>query len=139
MGDGSSLTRLRVRYGETDQMGTFYNARALEWFECGRTDYLRMIGQPYVSMEARGVYLPIIEARLWFRGRARYDDELEISTCACMSGRARVRFDMKIVQSASGREVVTGYTEHAFTEAGGRALRPPQWFLEAMGRGKSER
>ena len=68
MNERSSLTRLRVRYGETDQMGTFYNARALEWFECGRTDYLRMIGLPYVQMEARGVYLPIIEARLLHLG-----------------------------------------------------------------------
>ena len=33
-----SITRLRVRYSETDQMGTFYNSRALEWFERGRTE-----------------------------------------------------------------------------------------------------
>lgn len=139
MSECSSLTRLRVRYGETDQMGTFYNARALEWFECGRTDYLRMIGQPYVEMEARGVYLPIIEARLSFRGRARYDDELEITTRAGMSGRARVRFDVSIVQSASGAEVVVGHTEHAFTDAAGRALRPPEWFTGALGRAESGR
>ena len=29
-------TALRVRYSETDQMGTFYNSRVLKWFEVGR-------------------------------------------------------------------------------------------------------
>ena len=32
---------IRVRYSETDQMGTFYNSRPLEWFECGRTELFR--------------------------------------------------------------------------------------------------
>jgi acyl-CoA thioester hydrolase len=139
MSDGVSDTRLRVRYGETDQMGTFYNARALEWFECGRTEYLRMIGQPYADMEARGVYLPIIEAHLSYRGRARYDDELEITTRAGMSGRARVRFDVRIVHAASGAEVVVGYTEHAFADAAGHATRPPAWFRKALDDGAAGR
>ncbi len=138
MNERSSLTRLRVRYGETDQMGTFYNARALEWFECGRTDYLRMIGLPYVQMEARGVYLPIIEARLSYRGRARYDDELEVTTRATMSGRARVRFDMGIVNATSRALVVVGSTEHAFTDAEGRPQRPPDWFVCALAGEKPE-
>ncbi len=43
--------QLRVRYSETDQMGTFYNSRALEWFECGRTEVLRSLGIPYSTME----------------------------------------------------------------------------------------
>jgi hypothetical protein len=46
-----NVTRLRVRYSETDQMGTFYNSRALEWFECGRTELLRQLGIPYAQME----------------------------------------------------------------------------------------
>ncbi len=33
--------RFRVRSSETDQMGTFYNSRPLEWFEMGRTELLR--------------------------------------------------------------------------------------------------
>ena len=28
----SDVLLLRVCYSETDQMGTFYNSRALEWF-----------------------------------------------------------------------------------------------------------
>src|SRR5512138_2705328 len=87
---------LRVRYSETDQMGTFYNSRVLEWFECGRTEWLRATGLPYAQMETRGVLLPLVEAHAQYLGRARYDDLLRVTTRAAMSGRARLRFDVSI-------------------------------------------
>ena len=39
-----SVVNVRVRYSETDQMGTFYNSRPLEWFECGRSEHSRQLG-----------------------------------------------------------------------------------------------
>ena len=50
-GAEESIVLLRVRYSETDQMGSYYNAVA-EWFECGRTDYLRLLGLPYTEIES---------------------------------------------------------------------------------------
>jgi len=132
MGQAENVVRFRVRYGETDQMGTFANARALEWFECGRTELLRQIGAPYAEMEARGVFLPVVEAHLAYVGRARYDDRLEMTTTAAMSGKARVRCDVSIVRADTGAGVVRGHTVHAFVDASGRPVRPPSWFLEAM-------
>ena len=76
-----NVLQLRVRYSETDQMGTFYNSRALEWFECGRTELMRRrLGLSYAELEAKGVFLPLVEAHLEFQGGARYDDLLEIAT-----------------------------------------------------------
>lgn len=61
----------RVRYSETDQLGTFYKVRALEWFECGRTELLRAAGLSYAEMERRGLFLPLVEAHVQYQGRAR--------------------------------------------------------------------
>ncbi len=133
-----SVVRFRVRYSETDQMGTFYNARALEWFECGRTELLRKIGTPYAEMEARGVLLPVVEAHVEYIGRARYDDLLQMITTATMCGKARVRCDVQIVHADGGAGVARGYTVHAFTDPAGKALRPPAWFIEALN-GTAER
>ena len=73
------ILELRVRYSETDQMGTFYNSRALEWFECGRTELMRnRVGLSYAALEAKGIFLPLVEAHLEFRGGARHDDLLRI-------------------------------------------------------------
>jgi len=124
--------QFRVRYSEIDQLGTFYNSRALEWFECGRTELLRQLGLPYVEMESRGAMLPLVEAHVEFQGRARYDDLLEQTTMATMAGRARVRFDMVIRQAATGAPVVSGYTVHAVITPDGKPIRPPAWLVEIL-------
>ena len=129
MNRAENITTIRVRYGETDQMGTFYNARALDWFECGRTELLRKIGMPYAEMESRGVFLPVVEAHLEFQGRARYDDLLEMTTSAQFEGRARLRCEVTLVQAHTKLPVVKGYTIHAFTNSEGRPMRPPAWFV----------
>ena len=123
---------LRVRYSETDQMGTFSNERALDWFECGRTALLRHIGAPYAEMEQRGVFMPVIEAHLNFRSRAGYDDLLRVTTTAEMVGPARIRCNVRIVQADGGETVVEGYTVHPFTSGEGKPVRPPKWLLDAL-------
>ena len=130
----SDLLQLRVRYSETDQMGTFYNSRALEWFECGRTELMRRrLGMSYAALEAEGVFLPLVEAHLEFLGGARYDDLLNVSTSVEVSGRARLRFEVQIHQGESGKPVVRGYTVHAFTDRQGKPIRPPLWFIRKLG------
>lgn len=114
-------------------MGTFYNSRALEWFECGRTELMRRrLGMSYAALEARGVFLPLVEAHLEFLGGARYDDLLNISSTVGPSGRAKLRFEVQIHQGDSGKAVVRGYTVHAFTDRQGKPTRPPAWFIEMM-------
>ncbi len=114
-------------------MGTFYNSRALEWFECGRTEFMRhKLGLPYAELERQGVLLPLVEAHLEFRGRARYDDLLVVFTTANLSGLAKLRFDVHIEQSADKKPVVRGYTVHAFTDSSGKVIKPPAWFRERL-------
>ncbi|MBN1435942.1 MAG: acyl-CoA thioesterase [Sedimentisphaerales bacterium] len=128
-----SVVTFRVRYSETDQMGTFYNSRVLEWFECGRTEYLREIGLPYSAIEQRGLGLPLVEAKVKYLGRAAYDDLLRMRCSGCLSGRARVRFDLEIEHN-DGRAVASGCTIHAITNRHGKAVRPPLWLKEVIDR-----
>lgn len=127
------VLQLRVRYSETDQMGTFYNSRALEWFECGRTELMRRrLGMSYAALEEKGVFLPLVEAHLDFQGGARYDDLLDIATATEFSGRAKLRFEVQITQNTTGKAVVSGHTLHAFADAGGKPIRPPPWFVKLL-------
>jgi acyl-CoA thioester hydrolase len=86
----------------------------------------------YAESEAKGLFLPLVEAHLEFLSGARYDDLLEIATTAALSGRARMRFDVKITHNPGGKPVVRGYTVHAFTDAKAKPIRPPAWFLELL-------
>lgn len=124
---------LRIRYGETDQMGAFYHARALDWFECTRSEFIRHhLRLSYAELEASGLFLPVIEAHLQLHGRARYDDLLTIDAILQMPGRARLRFDMRVFLQPQTTLIVEGYTVHAFVDARGRPIRPPDWFLARL-------
>ena len=126
------VLELRVRYSETDQLGTFYNSRALEWFECGRTELMRKLGLPYTDTESKGVYLPLVESHVEYLGRARYDDLLIVASGWELFRRASMRFETNIRHASGGAPVVRGYTIHAFTDLTGKAIRPPAWLIEAM-------
>jgi acyl-CoA thioester hydrolase len=122
----------RIRYSDVDQMGTYYNARALEWFEWGRTELCRTLGKSYRQWEEEGVRLPVMTAHVDYQGRAQYDDELRMTTTARMDGRAKMRFDVEIVQSETAAPVCRGHTIHAITDRSGRPIRPPKWLLALM-------
>lgn len=130
----SHTLQFRVRYSETDQMQTFYNSRALEWFEVGRTELSRAMGLPYTEWEKRGILIPLVEARVYLTGRAKYDDLLEMTTTLHREGRARIRFENRIVQADGSGVVAHGYTVHALLSAEtGKPVRMPDWikkFLE---------
>src|SRR5205085_9661285 len=53
--------QIRVRYGETDQMGHAYYANYLYWFEQARGAWCRDRGFNYTDLEAIGYMLPVVE------------------------------------------------------------------------------
>ena len=124
------ITRLRVRYAETDRMGVVYYANYLVWFEVARTDWLRETGWSYREMESAGVSLPVIEAHCQYRQPARYDDEIEIRTRATLLSPVRLRFDYEVVRN--GTVLSSGHTVHAAVDAGGRPRRLPERVRELL-------
>ena len=73
-------TSLRVRYGETDQMGYCYYGNYAQYFEVGRVEALRSFGMSYKDMENSGVMLPVSEFNVRYFAPAYYDDLLLITT-----------------------------------------------------------
>jgi acyl-CoA thioester hydrolase len=69
-------TKVRVRYGETDQMGYMYYGNYAEFFEVGRVEMLRSLGMTYSGMEAEGIMMPVLEMKCKYIKPARYDEEI---------------------------------------------------------------
>ncbi|MGN7471033.1 acyl-CoA thioesterase [Brevibacillus sp. SAFN-007a] len=113
--------RLRVRYGETDQMGVVYHTNYLNWFEVGRTEWIRKAGLTYRELEERGVLLPVTDAVLSYKKPARYDDVVEIRTRIKELGVVRLAFAYEIIRVSDGELLVSGETMHVFTN---KELKP---------------
>jgi acyl-CoA thioester hydrolase len=128
-----SVSTVRVRYAETDQMGVVYYANYLVWFEVGRTEWLRETGWTYRQMEAEGLALPVIEARCEYRLGARYDDEVEVRTTARLVSPVRLAFDYEIVRRADAAVLALGHTIHATLDRAGKPVRMPARVKELLG------
>lgn len=131
-----TVSTLRVRYAETDQMGVVYHANYLVWCEIGRTDYIRRAGRSYAELERDGVRLAVSEATLRFHASARYDDPIAIHTVLAALGSRGLTFDYRIVHVDRGVTLVTATTSLVSINADGRLVRLPaevyQWLAAAQ-------
>jgi acyl-CoA thioester hydrolase len=128
----TSMTMVRVRYAETDQMGVVYYANYFVWFEVARGELLRHHGWTYREMEGTGVMLPVIDAHCEYLRPARYDDEIEIRTEGLKLSPVRMSFTYEV--RATGRDglVATGRTLHAAVDRNGRPCRLPERIAEVF-------
>ncbi len=86
-------TKLRVRYGETDQMGFVYYGVYAQYYEVGRVELLRSIGISYKEVEAIGFALPVVNFNIKYIKPAFYDDELTIKTYIKSMPSVKIVFD----------------------------------------------
>ena len=88
----SATHTIRVRYGESDQMGIAHHAAYITWFEECRIELLRQLGASYRELEERGVLMPVIDLAVRYRKSLRFDDIATCETTAEAKGPSRVLF-----------------------------------------------
>jgi acyl-CoA thioester hydrolase len=123
--------RIRVIYGDTDQMGVVYYGNYLRFFEGARGHFIRGLGLSYGEIEKRGILLPVYEASVQYLKSAKYDDLLEVHLSQTHT-RVKIRFEYKVRREADDAVIALGHTLHVCV---GRELRPtraPDWLLEKL-------
>ena len=123
-------TRVRVCYGDTDQMGVVYYANYLRWFEAARSDWLRARGLPYSAIEAQGALFPVSEAHVVYRQPARYEDEVAVACWPSQVRAASLRFEYEVRRGDV--LLADGYTAHACVDRNGRPRRFPAGVRERL-------
>lgn len=125
-------TRVRVRYGETDQMGYVYYGNYAMYYEVGRVEALRQLGLTYKELEDMGVMMPVLENHSYFLAAGLYDDELTVRVTIREKPTVRIRFEYEIT-NAAGKLINEGETLLAFVDKKtGRPCRPPKVFDDTL-------
>jgi len=125
-------TKVRVRYGETDQMGYCYYGNYAQYFEVGRVEAMRSLGMSYRAMEEQGVMLPVSNFNVNYFAPAKYDDELTITTTISLLKGARLFFDYTI-HNENGDLVSDAQTTLVFVNKETmRPIKAPDSFLELI-------
>jgi acyl-CoA thioester hydrolase len=105
-----TVSEVRVRYAETDQMGVVYHANYLVWCEIGRTDFIRALGTPYAQLEREGVLLAVSDVTMRFHASARYDDPIRILTRLIEVRSRAMTFDYRIERGDTATALVSART-----------------------------
>lgn len=123
-------TCLRVRYGETDQMGVAYYANYFTWFEIGRTEFCRELGKPYSFWEGNGIFLPVVEAHCRYKSPVRYDNEILICTSIIDVKKCSLQFKCIVTAKEGGKLLADGWTRHGIVDRNGKLIRGTNPFMD---------
>ena len=120
----------RVYYADTDFSGVVYHARYLEFFERGRSDYLRLTGVHHTELadgkHGEKIVWVVRRMEIDFRAPARIDDILTIDTRTQAISGARIFMAQRI--SRGGDLLIEAKVEAAIIGETGRPKRfPKEW------------
>ena len=124
----------RVYYADTDFSGVVYHARYLEFFERGRSDFLRLVGVHHTELAggSHGEKIVWIVRRMEidFRSPARIDDVLTVDTRTSEISGARITMAQQLRR---GEELlVEARVEAAIIGENGRPRRFPREWIAAF-------
>lgn len=89
--------QLRVRYGETDQMGFVYYGVYAQYYEVARVEAIRNLGVLYADLEKlHHIWMPVMNMQVRYLRPARYDDLLTIHTTIPSLPAKDIRFRYEI-------------------------------------------
>lgn len=124
-----SETKTIVRYAETDRMGIAHHSNYPIWFEIGRTDFIKQIGVSYSEMEKKGLLLPLIELKCFFKGSLTYEDQITILTQIKKLTYSRLIFYYEIFKDGeSNKPMTVGETTHVWTNPDLKPINIKKYF-----------
>ena len=124
--------RVKIFYKDVDQMGIVYYSRYFEYFEEARTELLASIGLGVTDVEKKGIMLPVISSHCDYLKGARFEQNIIIRASISTEPRSKLQINYSVFIENEKEPIATGYTEHAFVNDKGVAVRAPKMILEHL-------
>lgn len=128
----TTLTDIRVRFAETDQMGVVHHSVYPVWFEAGRVEWMRSRSLSYRELEDSGISLAVARLEVAYRAASRFDDLVTVASTLVEARSRRVVFEYRLTLVPTGTLIATGRSEHVPTDRTGRAVRLPEAWLSQL-------
>jgi len=123
---------VRIRYGETDQMGVVHHGNYALYLEMGRTEWLREFGISYNDMEKNGIMLPVISMALNFKKSAYYDDVIKVKTQLKKTPSVKIEFEYQITNENDEILVEANTTLAFINMKTKRPMKCPDYILDKL-------
>tara|TARA_B100000767_G_C19604721_1_gene467222 strand:+ start:209 stop:613 length:405 start_codon:yes stop_codon:yes gene_type:complete len=127
-------TSLRVRYGETDQMGFVYYGIYAQYYEIGRVELLRSLGVSYKTLEESGYELPVVSFNIQYKQPAFYDEKITVKTTILEMPTSKITF---LYECFNDKNILInkGEVVLVFVKSNSKKpCRPPAIFIDKISR-----
>jgi acyl-CoA thioester hydrolase len=104
----------QAQYYETDQMSVVHHSNYIRWFEEARVDFLHQIGLGYDTIEAAGIYSPVIGVQCKYRSSVKFNETVLIKSTLKSFNGFKMTIDYQIQDAATMQLRATGESEHCF-------------------------
>ena len=123
---------IKIYYKDVDQMGIVYYSRYYEYFEEARTELLASIGLDVMAVEKRGITLPVISSHCDYKRGAKFEQNILVEASIASKPKSKLHIDYFVFIENEKDFIVSGYTEHAFVNKRGQAVRAPELILDRL-------
>ncbi len=111
-----------ANYYETDQMKIIHHAAYVHWMEEARVDVMEQIGFGYETMEAMGVFCPVLAVATEYRSMVRFHEQVSIECRVAEYTGLQLTFLYRMTNLQTGEVCTLGRTRHGFLDAEGNIL-----------------
>lgn len=126
----SYITKVRVRFVETDPLGIVWHGNYIQYFEDGREAFGRHHGISYLDQKRNGYSTPIVKSDSEHKRSLRYGDTATVKTIYVDSPAAKLIFRYEIYNEQN-ELVCKGSTTQVFVSNSGElSLNIPEFFLD---------
>jgi acyl-CoA thioester hydrolase len=114
-------------------MGCVHHSKFLDYFEMGRTEFLRQSGLTYKDLEERGIFLVITKVTCNYKVPARYDDLLCLETWIERFTRMRIDHGYRLWRDNKRQLVAEGSSTLGCVDRNGQLLEMPEELKTLLG------
>ena len=128
--------QIRVRYGETDQMGYLYYGHYPAYYEVARAEMIRSLGYTYRKLEEElNIMMPVMSLNMRYVRPAKYDDLLTIETTLRRAPDKFMTFHHEVFNE-KGKLLNGGSVKLGFIEADSRkSCKAPKLLVDIVNKG----
>lgn len=113
-------------------MGFVYYGNYAQYFEMGRTEWLRKLGITYKKMEEDGIMLPVMNLNINYLKPAKYDDLITLKTTLTKMPSAKIEFSYEVFNEENELLTTANTTLVFVNMKTNKPTRAPEYILKKL-------
>lgn len=105
-----------VKFNEADPLGIVWHGHYIRYFEDGREAFGEKYGIRYLDIYNHGYSVPVVKVDCNYKRSLRYGDRVIVETTYVNTRAAKLKFEYKLYNAATGELVADGSSMQVFLD-----------------------